>query len=134
MGRDNSVGIETSYGLDSPGIESLPIPEAERSKTRVCGRSHAAFAGLNLAGDMDVCVVCVVSKDKGQSQDKEVQIKYREETKIPLEARFSASVQTGPVAHPASCAVSTGSPSRAVKRPGRGVEQPPASSAEVKKE
>jgi hypothetical protein len=37
----------------------LPIPVAERSKARVCGRSPAGIAGSNLAGGMDVCVVCV---------------------------------------------------------------------------
>jgi len=46
-------------------------------------------------------------------------------------ARFSASVQTGPVAHPTSNTMSTGSfPD--VRRPGRGVDHPPPSSAEVK--
>jgi hypothetical protein len=40
------------------------------------------------------------------------------------EARFSASVQTGPGAHPASYTMSTGYISR-VKRPGRGVDHPP---------
>jgi len=49
VGRDNSVGIATGYGLDGPGIESR------------------------------------------------------------REARFSASVQTGPGAHPASCTMGTGS-------------------------
>ena len=42
------------------------------------------------------------------------------------EARFSAAVQTGPVAHPAS--YTTGNVSfQGVKRPGRGVEHPPTS-------
>jgi len=45
--------------------------------------------------------------------------------------RFSALVQTGPGAYPASYTVGAGSLS-GVKRPGRGVGQPPASSAEVK--
>ena len=36
----------------------MPIPVAERSKARVCGRSLAEVAGSNPAGDMDVCVVC----------------------------------------------------------------------------
>ena len=45
-------------------------------------------------------------------------------------ASFSASVQTGPGAHPASYSMGTGS-FPGVKRPGRGVNQPP-SSAEVK--
>jgi hypothetical protein len=46
-------------------------------------------------------------------------------------ARFSALVQTGPGAHPASYTMGTGS-FPGVKRPGRGVDNPPPSSAEVK--
>jgi hypothetical protein len=45
--------------------------------------------------------------------------------------RFSAPVQTGPGAHPASCTMGTGS-FTGVKRLGRGVDHPPPSSAEVK--
>jgi len=46
-------------------------------------------------------------------------------------ARFSAPVQTGSGAHPASCTIDTASvPGE--KRPGRGVDRPPPSSAEVK--
>ena len=43
--------------------------------------------------------------------------------------RFSAPVQTGPGVHPTSCTMGTGS-FPAVKRPGRGVDHPPPSSAE----
>jgi hypothetical protein len=46
-------------------------------------------------------------------------------------ARFSARVQTGPGAHPASYTMCTGS-FPGVKRPGRDVDHPPPSSAEVK--
>ena len=46
-------------------------------------------------------------------------------------ARFSAPVQTGPGAHPVSYIMGTGS-FLGVKRPGRGVDHPPPSSAEVK--
>ena len=45
-------------------------------------------------------------------------------------AGFSAPVQTGPGAHPASCTMGTGS-FLGVKRPGRCVDHPPPSSAEV---
>ena len=45
-------------------------------------------------------------------------------------ARFSAPVQTGPGAHPASYTMGTGS-FLGVKRPGRGVDHPPPSSAKV---
>jgi hypothetical protein len=48
-------------------------------------------------------------------------------------ARFFAHVQTGPEAHPASCTMGTGS-FPGVKRPGRGADHQPTSSAEVKKE
>jgi len=50
---------------------------------------------------------------------------------IPVEARLSAPIQTGPGAHPATYTMGTGS-FRVVKRPGRGVAYPPTSSAEVK--
>ena len=49
----------------------------------------------------------------------------------PEETRFSALFQTGPGTNPASYTMGTGS-FPGVKRPGRGVEQPPPSSAEVK--
>ena len=48
-----------------------------------------------------------------------------------MEARFSASVQTGPGAYPASYTTGNGS-FPGVKRPGRGVDHPPTSSVEVK--
>jgi hypothetical protein len=47
------------------------------------------------------------------------------------ETRFSSPIQTGPGAHPASHTMGTGS-FPGVKRPGRGVDHPPPSSAEVK--
>jgi hypothetical protein len=45
-------------------------------------------------------------------------------------ARFSAPVQTGPGTHTASYTRGTG-PFPGVERPGRGVDHPPPSSAEV---
>ena len=51
--------------------------------------------------------------------------------RLPVGARFSAPVQTGPGAHPASSTMGTGS-FPGVKWPGRGVDHPPTSSAEVK--
>ena len=50
----------------------------------------------------------------------------------PDGAKFSAPVQTGPGAHPASYTMGTVSVSRGVKRPGRGVNHPPPSSTGVK--
>ena len=55
----------------------------------------------------------------------------RSEDRILVGARFSAPIQTGPGAHPASYTVGTGS-FPGVKRPGLGVDHPPPLSAEVK--
>ena len=44
--------------------------------------------------------------------------------RIPVEVRFSTCVQNGPGGHPASYTMGTGS-FPGVKRPGRGVDQPP---------
>jgi len=51
--------------------------------------------------------------------------------RIKVGARLSAPVHTGPGAFPASCTMGTGS-FPGLKRPGRGVDHPPASSVEVK--
>ena len=45
------------------------------------------------------------------------------------EARFSAPVQTGPEAHPASCTMGTGSFTRGKERPMRNADPSPTSSA-----
>ena len=44
--------------------------------------------------------------------------------RIPVEAKFSAPIQTGPGAYPASCTMGTGS-FPWVKRPGGGADHPP---------
>ena len=46
-------------------------------------------------------------------------------------ARYSATIQTDPGAHPAPCAMGTGS-FPWVKRPERGIDRPPPSISEVK--
>jgi hypothetical protein len=53
--------------------------------------------------------------------------------RISVGARFSAPVQTGPGAHPASCKIGTGS-FPGVKRPGCGVDHPPHLAPRLKKE
>jgi hypothetical protein len=53
--------------------------------------------------------------------------------RIPVGARFSAPVQTGPGAHPVSYTMGTGSFPE-VKRPGRGVDDPPHLAPRLKKE
>jgi hypothetical protein len=51
--------------------------------------------------------------------------------KSPVGATFSATVHTGPGAHPSSCTMGTGSLA-GLKQPGRGFNHPPPSGAEVK--
>jgi hypothetical protein len=53
--------------------------------------------------------------------------------RIPVGAIFSAPVQTGPRAHPASNTMNTGS-FPGLKRPGRGVDHPPHLAPRLKKE
>jgi hypothetical protein len=50
---------------------------------------------------------------------------------IPVASRYSIPVHNGPGIKPSSCTMGTGS-FPGVKRPGRGVDHPPPSSAEVK--
>ena len=50
---------------------------------------------------------------------------------MPVGGDFSAPVQTGPGAHPASCTMRTGS-FLGVKRPRRGADHPQTSSSDVK--
>jgi hypothetical protein len=52
--------------------------------------------------------------------------------RIPVGTRFSALVQTGPGAQPAFYTMGIGSLSPGERRPGRGVDHPPLSTAEVK--
>jgi hypothetical protein len=56
----------------------------------------------------------------------------RSGNRIPVEVRFSAPVQTGPGAHPASYTMGTGS-FPGVKRSGRGVDHPPHLAPRLKK-
>jgi len=58
-------------------------------------------------------------------------VSRRSGVRIPVGTKFSAPVQTGPGAHPASYTMGTGS-FPAVKRPGLRFDHPPPSSAQVK--
>ena len=70
----------------------------------------------------------------GRDSSADIATRYRlerPEIESRWGARFSASVQTGPGAHPSSYTMGNGS-FPGVKRPGRGVDHPPRLSAEVK--
>jgi hypothetical protein len=73
-----------------------------------------------------------------RGQDSSVGIATRYGLDVPgiefrVGARFSAPVQTGPVAHPAIYTMGTGVFTGA-KRPGRGVDHPPHLAPRLKKE
>jgi len=59
---------------------------------------------------------------------------YTVRDRIPVRARFSAPVQTGPGVHPASGTMGTGSFPGGKERPGGDADPSPLSSAVVKKE
>ena len=50
-----------------------PVPVAERSKERVCGRSLAGVAGSNSAGGTDAYVVCCRRISDIRTEDTKVQ-------------------------------------------------------------
>ena len=86
-------------------------------------------------------VLCVLSRHKGKMQDSqdtetntdELQTEYKRihTKKLPVGARFSTLVQTGPGAHPASCTMGTAS-FPGVNRPGLVANYLPLCSVEVK--
>jgi hypothetical protein len=123
---------------------SLPLPVVQSQPT------HTLIGSLITC--CKFCVGCDCTTDKGEiyfckilSLLKRSKVHYvftkachltslragRSGDRIPVGARFSAPVQTGPGAYPASYTMGTES-FPGVKRPGRGVDHPPPSSAEVK--
>jgi hypothetical protein len=66
MGQDNSIGTATWYGMEGPGIESIPV--AAWSKAWTSKHSLAGTAGSNLAGDINACVVRGTQKTKEQAR------------------------------------------------------------------
>jgi hypothetical protein len=78
---------------------------------------------LHMFWSFSVVSLSVVRRNSNSLRDG------RSGDRIPVGARFSAPVQTGPGAHPTSCTMGL---FPGVKRPGRGVDHPPPSSAEVK--
>ena len=73
--------------------------------------------------DRDCVVGIVTTLRAGRSGDR-----------IPVTVRFSATVQTGPGAHPGSCTMGTKSLSLGVRRPVCGVYHPPHLAPGLKKE
>jgi hypothetical protein len=75
----------------------------------------------------------VQSAHKGPGSSVGIETDYdlgRSGDRIPVGARYFAHVQTGPVDHPASCTMGTGS-FPGLKRPGLDADHPPPPSVEV---
>jgi hypothetical protein len=105
-------------GLEGEGVESSKI-----IRRSVYAYRSTAMATQKHNREINLLVVLLLFWLRaGRSGDR-----------IPVGARFFAHVQTGPEAHPASCTMGIGS-FPGVKRPGRGADHPPPSSADVKKE
>jgi len=75
---------------------------------------------------------CALGRDKAVATATELQT-GRSGNRIPVAATFSVLIQIDPEPHPASCTTGTKS-FPGVKRPESGVDHPPTSRGEVKKE
>jgi hypothetical protein len=110
--------------------KGIKMGDHERSKSRTSN-----FIEILLYQDSSVSVLLhIFSNSVGRNSSVGIATTLRagrSEDLIPVGARFFTPVQTDPGAHPASCTMGTGS-FPGVKRPGRGVDHPPHSSAEVK--
>ena len=114
MGRDSSIGIATPYGLDGPRIESRSSQWPSGLKR---GSAAHCFLGLRLRIPPGSWMFVLYSTDKkqkpGQSEQRSTdKVQSENKRKIPVEARIYSLVQTGCWAHPSSCTIGTGVPSR----------------------
>jgi hypothetical protein len=144
-GPGSSVGIATTYGLDSPGIEFrgfgglgvCVLASGTQDRGFATDRSRRIFPAGKIhsmpffgRGSKIICHMLVTRTNKRSKKVKTV--KYGTK-KIPVGERFFAHVQTVPGAYPASCTMGTGS-FLGVKRAGRGADHTPSPSAEVENE
>jgi hypothetical protein len=100
--------LTTHLNPRPPVYETGLLPTGQRSSVSI------------LQDYIDITYIWCFSLRAGRSGDR-----------IPVGVKFSAPVQTGPGAYPASCTMGTGL-FPGVKRQGRGFDHPPPSSAEVK--
>ena len=95
-----------------------PVPPDIKPELKRPGRSFSDSPKYSVGRDSSVGIVTGYGLDGPGIESR-------------WEARFSATVHTGPGAQPDSCTVGTGS-FLGAKRPGRGADHPPPSIAEVK--
>jgi len=85
---------------------------------------------LHIVKNVCVCLYMVLVQHSWYSDSLRA---GRSGARIPVGARFSAPVQTGFGAHPASCTMGTGS-FQGVKQPGHGIDHPTPLVLRLKKE
>ena len=85
---------------------------------------------------LGICIYCFLALVHSLREANLIYSDYlraaRSGYRISVGSRLYATFQTGPGAHPAYYKIGTGYLSRGLRRPGRGVNHPPPSSAEVK--
>jgi hypothetical protein len=99
-----------------------------------CGKIHPGFIRYAAVGNTSEVFSELHLPSVGRGSSVGIATRYGLDGpggRIPVGARYSASVQTGPRVHPAFYTRGTGS-YPGVTRPGRAVDHPPTSNAEVK--
>ena len=91
------MSIVTRIRFGQPRNRGSPVPVAERSKARVCGRSLIGIAGSNPAGVVDVCVVCCTIKTMERARTvktkKQVRQSYKDRTREGVQKKNSGDVK-----------------------------------------
>ena len=112
-GHDSSVGITTRYVLEGPRIE-IADPSGRAGLRRGSAADLLLWLRVRMPSGACMFVLFVLFvfwtvKDKKQKartvRKKKSTDKAQREKKMPVWERFSAPVQTGHGAHPASCTV-----------------------------
>jgi hypothetical protein len=109
---------------------------AEVSDCNVCGKRGVIFSVTSSLHFAALKYTSVLYVNVGRDSAVGIGTRYGldgQGIESLWEARFSAPVQTGRGAHPASCTMGSGS-FLGVKRPGRGVDHPPHLAPRLKKE
>jgi hypothetical protein len=128
MYRNKDNGYHFSPAPALPFNDSEPCPhslysrDSQASQFKLQRYQHAGLTGH-----------CEGQQYKYCSGEGGMRWRYKSGDRIPVEARFSAPVQTGPGAHPASCTMGTGS-FKGVNPQGRGVDHQPHLALKLKKE
>jgi predicted metal-binding protein len=122
-----SAVLMASLAVTNPTLPFSNLDEVAKKGTHALCVRNLSYAYMRLK----VSVLCFLYGPGKSSRYSDSLRAGRSGDRIPKEARFSAPVQTGSEAHPASYIMGTVS-FPVVKRPGCGVGHPQTRSAEVK--